>query len=648
MKNGKLYLVSQHPGHNALYFLAAIIVLVALSSRADTIVWTNTAGGNWSAAANWSPNQVPGATDTVQINSAVGNYTVIVDDDATAASLTVGGAASGIQSLDVANGASLTLGTVNSTVNKNGTLTVKAGGTLDVGYYLYLYSPLTNYGTINVTNYSIAIANNGTSYLGSLLNLGRINLLDHNGVGIARNSYNDDYFINEGTVVSAVAATISVSDFDNVDGTVSNLSSGTLTVEYFTNTLAGTYYATNGSTIAFSGGASTNYLTPGTPLVLGGSGNYQFNSGYLALTNDIIANLQLTGGALELGPEFQGGAITNLTLAGITLSNTLPVTGTFNVSGNSPVYGDFAIENGGVLNANGATFHGALTVGDGGVFNDNGSAYLDGSMTVDNGGTLDVGYYLYLYSPLTNYGTINVTNYSIAIANNGTSYLGSLLNLGRINLLDHNGVGIIRNSYNDDYFINEGTVVSAVAATISMSAFTNSGAITAETGTLQLNSVTLQPSGSLNAGLNSASDYGKLSISGNAALAGAFGVQLNNGFVPAPNTPFAVLSYDSFSGNFDSFNLPASLTWQRIYGTNALTLVPRLPFVSKLSGTNLVLNVTRDPGTQFVLLTSTNVTQPLLQWTPLLTNTLDISGYFSVTNLVKPDKPQQFFILKFP
>src|SRR5437660_5785486 len=35
-----------------------------------------------------------------------------------------------------------------------------------------------------------------------------------------------------------------------------------------------------------------------------------------------------SGGTVVLGPGFQGGAITNLTLSGTTLINTLPVTGT--------------------------------------------------------------------------------------------------------------------------------------------------------------------------------------------------------------------------------------------------------------------------------------------------------------------------------
>jgi len=42
---------------------------VALPSSAADIVWTNTAGGNWGTAANWSPNQVPGCAGTPWIQN---------------------------------------------------------------------------------------------------------------------------------------------------------------------------------------------------------------------------------------------------------------------------------------------------------------------------------------------------------------------------------------------------------------------------------------------------------------------------------------------------------------------------------------------------------------------------------------------------
>jgi hypothetical protein len=44
----------------------AVVCLGLLVGHAETVTWTNTAGGAWSLAANWSPNKVPVAADTAQ------------------------------------------------------------------------------------------------------------------------------------------------------------------------------------------------------------------------------------------------------------------------------------------------------------------------------------------------------------------------------------------------------------------------------------------------------------------------------------------------------------------------------------------------------------------------------------------------------
>ena len=102
----------------------------------------------------------------------------------------------------------------------------------------------------------------------------------------------------------------------------------------FSRELAGTFHAAADATIQFGGGTRNAPLVPGTPLVLGGSGQYQFISGYFISAGE-IPNLSLQGGVLELGAGFQGGAITNLTLDGIAFTNqfpaTLPIRGTFTI-----------------------------------------------------------------------------------------------------------------------------------------------------------------------------------------------------------------------------------------------------------------------------------------------------------------------------
>ena len=226
--------------------LSSLIIVLALlggidMARSATLAWTNTAGGNWSVAANWDPNQVPGSNDTAQINSAAGTYTVTVDVNATVNSLVVGGAVSGVQNLQVPNGVTLTMS--SATVNTNGTVTVAGGGEMDLLQFI-LYGPLTNSGTINLNDNgyfdSIYIYNDGVNYYGGVVNQagGQINLYAGGGyyayIGV-NGSGGQDYFINDGglTVSGGQGAAINISDFDNTSGTVTNLTFPWLTVNYF-------------------------------------------------------------------------------------------------------------------------------------------------------------------------------------------------------------------------------------------------------------------------------------------------------------------------------------------------------------------------------------------------------------------------------
>jgi hypothetical protein len=66
------------------------------------------------------------------------------------------------------------------------------------------------------------------------------------------------------------------------------------------------------------------------------------------------------------------------------------------------------------------------------------------------------------------------------------------------------------------------------------------------------------------------------------------------------------------------------------------------------SGTGLAIKVDGLPGHQAIQLTSTNAALPLADWTPLSTNTFDITGYLSLTNNLAPTEPRRFFIFKLP
>ncbi|MHC1766506.1 MAG: hypothetical protein AB9869_19750 [Verrucomicrobiia bacterium] len=86
--------------------LCTALVLI-LSAHAEVVVWTNPAGGNWNAAANWTPSRVPGPGDSAVITNT-GSYEVTINAHASIAALVVGGD-SGIQTLSLARSIRLTL-----------------------------------------------------------------------------------------------------------------------------------------------------------------------------------------------------------------------------------------------------------------------------------------------------------------------------------------------------------------------------------------------------------------------------------------------------------------------------------------------------------------------------------------------------------
>ena len=86
--------------------MLALVLLTDLfrpaTLSATDFVWTNRAGGVWNLAANWSPNQVPGAADNAWLTNN-GTYTVTNSANATVTGLMLGGVA-GAPTLDLSSG----------------------------------------------------------------------------------------------------------------------------------------------------------------------------------------------------------------------------------------------------------------------------------------------------------------------------------------------------------------------------------------------------------------------------------------------------------------------------------------------------------------------------------------------------------------
>jgi len=573
-------------------------------------------------------------------------------------------------------------GNANST---NEWVWVQSGGLMSASSAapITLYVQMTNAGTVNFTNYGInSMYNPGTSpnYDGGLVNQagGIVNLIGTAGIS---GSGGFDFVLNQGTInVTNGNSTISVDNMFN-QGTVATLpGTGTLTIGNFNGlgTLTGTYNAAAGTVIKF---VSNN--NPGTSVgagltLLGSSGQYQFGVGLLTLTTNVIPNLALDGGILSLAPGFQGGAVTNLTTSSMILTNSLPITGAL-VMTNGTLTTTNTLNNGAVLSLYNTTLNGSIVVTNHGVLLTSAGASLDAQVTVENGGEFLAngntvlggnsnstnewlwmqsgglmnaasGAPITVYVQVTNAGTLNFTNYGInSMFNPGNTpnFDGGLINQagGVINLIETAGIS---GTGGFDFLLNQGTInILNGNSSISVNNFTNIGTLNAELWTLQLQStnINLQAAGSLDMALAGPATFGNFDIRGRVALTGGLVVTLTNGYIPVVESAFIVLTNGPVSGGFTSFSLPhvQDAAWQPVYSTNALDLMVQ-PLIALLpSGTNVVVNLNGTPGHQAIELTATNVTVPLTNWTPVITNTFDVTTYLGVTNNINPTRPRQFF-----
>lgn len=592
-----------------------------------------------------------------------GNVAVSGGGSAVITGATLGG------TLSVANRATLTF---------NGALTqpvdVTAGGVLNLNGSVLLNAGLTNAGTVNLTNTVLALCYYPVAgKFGGIQNQsgGRINFSGgENSILPQEFSLGYEYFYNAGAITQDIpddTNTISIPEFGIAQGTFTNLG-GTLLVGNMQTNLAGTFYAAPGALIQLSGGTAALPLTPASSLVLAGGGQFQFIAGDLRLPANLIPNLDLEGGVLALGAGFQGGAITNLSLGSMVLTNVLPVTGRLTATNQNAIYGNLTVAASGSF-TNGALLHGATIVASGGSMTAHNYPEVagDGSLTLAAGSTFNIiGDGFTLFGPLTNGGTILISNLpstfisGLSQYNDGTpTYRGSILNQssGTITLAsDGTMVSTFMQGYN--FLVNQGRITKTAGnctnnpiSYVSADSMTNAGAITVQSGMLSLSPLTLLAGSSLNVVLGDATNYGRFDFWTNAILGGRFNATLANSFVPANGASFTPVSYASYTGGFASLSLPSAVSWQSHYGATNFTLVvgsAALQFLSAgQAGTNLVFTgVGGPPGSNYIILTTTNLALPLTNWTRFRTNVFDSSGHFGFTNAISPTRSRQFYLLK--
>ncbi len=428
-------------------------------------IFTAGSGANINFSGGNFTNSVPVAINgpgTVQLTSA-GNLFLLTD---TIANLTlVGGTVNlgptfqggTITNLTIAGATLAGTNAVSGTFNWNngtitGPLTIKNNGTMNISgtTTLLLENVLTNAGTVNWTNTGgLDVANGSGFYFALIENLAGALWDIQSDQQMFNNAGSGAYFHNAGTLRKSAAtgtSTISIPLINS--GSVTGLQ-GTLSFNGG-GTLTGTFTAVTGATINFSGGTFSN----STPVAINGPGTVQLTGGNLWLLSDAIANLALAGGTVNLGSAFQGGTITNLTIAGATLAGTNTVTGTFNWN-------------------NGTIAGGWLTIASNGVMNVNSSTTL------------------LLETPLTNWGTVTWTNTGFSgdwdvPNNNGVPYAGLIENMTGALFDIQCDQSLFNNAGGPAYFHNLGTVRKSAktGATSLILPIINSGSVTGLQGTL--------------------------------------------------------------------------------------------------------------------------------------------------------------------
>jgi hypothetical protein len=129
----------------------------------------------------------------------------------------------------------------------------------------------------------------------------------------------------------------------------------------------------------------------------------------------------------------------------------------------------------------------------------------------------------------------------------------------------------------------------------------------------------------------------------------------NVGSVPfAAGDSFTLFSASNYGGAFADIIPPTpgpGLVWNTnsLGASGTLAIVPA-GFVlacPKISGNQLVFSGSGgSPNGSFLVLTSTNLTLPLAQWTTAATNECDGNGYFTFTNTINPNVPVLYYRLQ--
>jgi hypothetical protein len=476
-----------------------------------TNVWLGRVSRDWFIPGNWSLNRVPGSLDIVRLSQgAVG-----VTTNSAFARLEIDGGTI-LGALRAPSGA--VVHWTSGTLESDGSLTVEAGATLNMngGSEKLLLGSLTNAGTVVWEGTGDLYLYGPPSYRGGIMNL----------PGATFEVRNDQRLLNQ----------------------------------------QGAPVFSNGGTFRKAGGSGTTRFSG---VVLDSLGLVEVRSGGLNLSGGGLVGgefavaddsvLEMSGGTFRptSGVTFSGGGLKRIS-GGAYGANVLGVPGRWALLG-----GDATL-NGtiGSLDFGGGTLHGTSVVV-GSMNWTSGGLGSDGVLTVESGATLKMsgGGGKTLMGSLTNAGMIVWEGTGDLYLYGPPSYRGGIVNLPGATFEVRNDQRLL-NQQGAPVFSNGGTFrKTGGSGTTSFSevGWVNAGAVEILSGKVASGSFEMT-GGSLAFGIASPTVFGRMSLSGTAQLAGGLRTILLNGYQPANEAAFDVMTFASRSGGFtDLTDLKAGL-----------------------------------------------------------------------------------------
>jgi polygalacturonase len=203
---------------------------------------------------------------------------------------------------------------------------------------------------------------------------------------------------------------------------------------------------------------------------------------------------------------------------------------------------------------------------------------------------------------------------------------------------------------------NSLTLYNAQASMIATNAF-GATPVSVNDATLTISNNLILPA-AMSARFALGTNAARIDTTGNLALNGTINLSAGDGFGPGTYTLF------TYNGSLSGTPVPGTTppksghAWLYNLTTNVggqvtfVVSVPSPPVFNSVqvsNGTNLVMSGTSGAtNLNYYILSSTNLTLPLSQWSLLGSNQCNGSGGFSFTNVISASSPQRFFRLQYP